>query len=85
MRVQFVTLDAGPAGVRQPGTVHEVGEAEGSDLVAGGYAVVIEIAKAVKPGKDKKTGKNDPPASDAPVDPNAPPIDPNAPNPDADA
>ncbi len=80
MRVQFVALDAGPAGVRQPGSVHEVSDSEGSELVAGGYAVVIETAKAVKPVNTKKPGKTDAPTGDAPSDP---PGDATTTNPDA--
>jgi hypothetical protein len=32
-RVKYLTLAAGPAGVRQPGEIHEVSEAEAAALV----------------------------------------------------
>lgn len=38
MRVKFLSLDAGPDGVRQANSVHDVPEAEARDLIAGGYA-----------------------------------------------
>ena len=56
------TLDAGPAGVRQPGAVVEVDEAEGAALVAGGFADVVETPKAAKSRKSAKA--EDPKAED---------------------
>lgn len=51
----MVTLDAGPAGIRPPGAVCDVDDAEGSALVAGGFATVIEAPK--KAGKPSKATK----------------------------
>ncbi len=42
MRVTFRTLCAGPAGVRQPGSTHDVPDLEGKQLVAGGYAFATD-------------------------------------------
>lgn len=39
MRIQMITLFAGPAGVMQPGSVHDVDAKLGAVLVAGRYAV----------------------------------------------
>ncbi len=38
MRVQFHTLSAGPGGVREPGSIHELPAAEAQALIAGRYA-----------------------------------------------
>lgn len=51
MKVKFKTIDAGPAGVRQPGSVVEVSEAEGKALLEGGYAELVEPAKKAKKEK----------------------------------
>ena len=37
MRIKFLSLSAGPDGVRQPGSVHDVSEPEARALLAGGY------------------------------------------------
>ncbi len=42
MRIKMLTLQAGPAGVRQIGAVCDVPTAEAEDLIAGGYAVKVE-------------------------------------------
>ena len=39
MRVKYITRDAGPEGVHEPGDICEVSEAEGRALMEGGYAV----------------------------------------------
>lgn len=45
MKIRMLTLLAGPGGVRQPNTVHEVPTAEAEALIAGGYAEKVEPAK----------------------------------------
>ncbi len=69
------TLSAGPTGVRQPGSVVEVDEAEGKALVAGGYADVVDAPKVKANAKGKaKDDEVPPPGGDTPPhDPNAPP------------
>jgi hypothetical protein len=39
MKIKMLTLDAGPDGVREPGKIYEVPNAEAKQLIAGGYAV----------------------------------------------
>lgn len=39
MKVQMLTLDAGPDGVRQPGKIYDVPATEAKTLITGGYAV----------------------------------------------
>ena len=47
MKIKLLSIDAGPAGVFQPGTVRDVPQAEAEAMVAGGYAkFVLEIVKA---------------------------------------
>ncbi len=53
----MLTLAAGPDGIRQPGSVCEVDEAEGKALIAGGFADVVEAPKKV--GKPKGASKSD--------------------------
>jgi len=47
VRVQYLTLSAGPEGVRRVGEIHEVPEAEARALIAARSAV--EVASPVKP------------------------------------
>jgi hypothetical protein len=46
MKIKMLTLLAGPGGVRQPNTVHDVPPAEAEALIVGGYAEKVEPAKA---------------------------------------
>lgn len=41
MLIKMLTLQAGPAGVREPGSVHEIPVAEAQELIHGGYAVAV--------------------------------------------
>ena len=54
MKVKFMTRDAGPEGVRQPGDVVDVSETEGRALVAGGFAEALE---APRRGKESQTAR----------------------------
>lgn len=58
MRVKFKAIDAGPAGVRLPGSVVEVDPTEGKALVDGGFADLVEDtpkkAKSKKPDEAKQ-------------------------------
>jgi uncharacterized protein YbjT (DUF2867 family) len=45
MRIKMLTLQAGPAGVRSPGSVYDVPPVEAEALIAGGYAVKVEKEK----------------------------------------
>lgn len=42
------TLSAGPAGVRESGSVHDCSPAEARALIAGGYAVAVDPASVVR-------------------------------------
>lgn len=46
MKIKMLTLLAGPAGVRQPGSVHDVPTAEAEALIAGGYAEKVKASSA---------------------------------------
>jgi hypothetical protein len=48
MRIKMTTLAAGPAGVRDAGTVHECPLDEARALIAGGYAVAVDAPAAVR-------------------------------------
>ena len=50
----MLTLQAGPAGVRQAGSVHDVSIAEAEELIAGGYAEKVGSAKAVPAAAEGK-------------------------------
>lgn len=54
MRVRFLAIDAGPDGVRQPGTVHDVDDAEAAALIDGKYAEKADATPAKKPPAKKK-------------------------------
>ncbi len=45
MRIQMLTLYAGPAGVRDIGKVYDVPTAEAKDLIAGGFALAASKAE----------------------------------------
>ena len=52
MKIKLLSIDAGPAGVFQPGTVRDVPQAEAEAMVAGGYAkFVLEIK--LEPAEEK--------------------------------
>ena len=42
MKIKMITLQAGPAGVREPSSVHDVPVTEAEALIAGGYAMKVE-------------------------------------------
>ncbi len=52
MRVQMVTLAAGPAGVREIGKVYDLEEEEATTLVDGGYALPVS-EPASEPDEDQ--------------------------------
>lgn len=78
MKIQMLTLQAGPDGVRQPGSVHDVPAAEAKELIDGGFAIpaakmkrdeTIETAAITKPsqrGKGKGKGKGKAAQTEAP-------------------
>jgi hypothetical protein len=41
-KVRFITIDAGPGGVRHPGQVVDVSDEEAAALIAGKHAVYVE-------------------------------------------
>lgn len=43
MKIRMLTLAAGPDGVLQAGKIAEVPEATARALIAGGYAVAVEV------------------------------------------
>lgn len=55
MKLRMRTLSAGPKGVRAPGQVIEVSDAEGEQLLKGGYAERLEAPAPRKPAADVKT------------------------------
>lgn len=57
MKVKFLTRDAGPEGVRQPGDVVDVSETEGRALVAGGFAEALEAPRREKKAKPPEAAK----------------------------
>lgn len=57
MKVKFLTRDAGPEGVRQPGDVVDVSETEGRALVAGGFAEALEAPRREKKAKPPEATK----------------------------
>lgn len=46
MRIKHITLMAGPSGTFTAGTVRDIDDVSGRQLVAGGYAVEIEASPA---------------------------------------
>lgn len=62
MRVKMLTLDAGPNGVRTPGLIYTVDDAEGQQLVDGGYAELVEASKPKAAKSGKASSKKDPKA-----------------------
>lgn len=48
MRVQFLTLDAGPGGVCHPGQIVDVSDAEAAELVAGRFAAYVDRRPPVR-------------------------------------
>lgn len=56
MKIRMIALQAGPAGVRNPGEVHDVEDAEGDALVASGAAEAVPVSTKGK-GKAKPKGK----------------------------
>lgn len=62
MRVKMLTLSAGPEGIRTVGGIYTVDDAEGQQLVDGGFAELVEASKpkASKPAASGKgAGKKD--------------------------
>lgn len=55
MRITMLSLDAGPAGIRYPGSVVEVSAEEGRALIDGGYAVAA-IGQAADAGATGAAG-----------------------------
>lgn len=47
-RVKFKSLDAGPKGVRHPGTTHPLSDDEAAELVKGGFAEYVDLPPAKK-------------------------------------
>lgn len=45
MKIKHVSRMAGPDGVYHPGTVREIDDATGAQLIAGGYAVNVDPPK----------------------------------------
>lgn len=63
MKVRLKTQMAGPSGCVSPGTVIDVTEKAGADLIAGGYAVAIDRPRADKapvPDASNETATVDP-------------------------
>lgn len=50
MEIKMKTLSAGPSGVRNPGSIHNIDAKEAKDLIAGGYA---EATRVIPPLVDK--------------------------------
>ncbi len=57
MRVKYITRDAGPEGVHEPGDICEVSEAEGRALTEGGYAVALDAPKKERKARTPEAGK----------------------------
>ena len=57
MRVKYITRDAGPEGVHEPGDICEVSEAEGRALMEGGYAVALDAPKKERNARTPEAGK----------------------------
>jgi hypothetical protein len=55
MRIKMLTLQAGPDGVRQAGSEHDVPTAEAEALIAGGYAEKVAKAAPVPPEGKPRT------------------------------
>jgi hypothetical protein len=57
MKIKMLTLQAGPTGVREVGSVHDVDDKEAKALIAGGYAIPVEkvVEKAVAKRGEKAT------------------------------
>jgi len=56
----MLTLQAGPDGVRNPGSVHDMPPTEAEELIAGGYAVKVENEKAVEAEPIVETADREP-------------------------
>lgn len=48
MKIRMITLAAGPCGVFQPGKVYTVEDVVGAPMVAGAYAVRLDVPVEVK-------------------------------------
>lgn len=55
MRIQMLTLYAGPEGVREIGKTYDVPAAEAKELIAGGYALVPADVEPEEPEADEAT------------------------------
>ncbi|MDE2103676.1 MAG: hypothetical protein KGL39_40940 [Patescibacteria group bacterium] len=57
MRIKMLSLSADARGVRQPGTIHEVSDKEGAELIKGGHAVAVKSVRSEDAGDhaDKET------------------------------
>ena len=49
MKIEMKTLQAGPKGIRRPGNVYTVPDAEAKALIENGYAVEVKEAKEPEP------------------------------------
>ncbi len=45
MQIKMLTLQAGPQGTRDPGSIHDVSDKEAKALIEGGYAVEVKEVK----------------------------------------
>jgi hypothetical protein len=62
-KIKFKTLDAGPKGIRHPGSIHEVDAKEAQALIEGGYAEAVKKEVAANESKaDNSTGNGAPDA-----------------------
>ena len=52
MKIKHVSRMAGPDGVFHPGTIREIDDETGAQLIAGGYAVNVEEPSEEGPGVD---------------------------------
>lgn len=59
MKIKMLTLSAGPGGVLTPGSITEMPTAQAQNMIAGGYAVEVEVKKAapVKPEAEIETAE----------------------------
>lgn len=55
MRIQMLTLWAGPAGVREIGAIYEVPAREARDLVDGGWALAVTEQPTEEPTETDDT------------------------------
>lgn len=61
MKLRMRTLSAGPKGVRRPGQIVDVPEAEGEQLLKGGYAERLDAPAPKKASTDTETATKAPP------------------------